>query len=45
MFDDDRLSENTEEYLENLYKLSRSGERVSTPAITEKTNFTNNKFY
>jgi DtxR family transcriptional regulator, Mn-dependent transcriptional regulator len=40
MLDDDRPSENTEEYLEILYKLIRSGKRVSTSAITEKTNFT-----
>ncbi len=40
MLDNDRLSENSEEYLEILYKLNHSGERVSTSAITESTNFT-----
>jgi len=40
MLDEDRLSENTEENLEIFYKINHSGERVSTSAITEKTNFT-----
>jgi len=39
MLDEDRLSENTKEYLEVLYKLSRSGERVGTSAIAENLNF------
>jgi len=39
MLDNDRLSENSEEHLEILYKLNHSGERVSTSAITESMNF------
>lgn len=35
MSDDNKLSENVEEYLEMLYKLGRTEERVSTSAIAE----------
>ncbi len=35
---DERLSENAEECLEAMYKITRNGKRVSTSALTEKLN-------